>query len=127
MGAFANMPIGVAPAMGVNAYFTYSVVGFRGTGSVTYQQALACVFIEGLIFVALSLLGVRQVLVKSLPPSLKTSMGVGIGLFLCFIGFQSAAGLGLSKQKFVDTWLIRKVTNDPATLVTLGKCFIQFS
>lgn len=47
MGALANLPVGLAPGLGLNAYFAYSVVGFHGTGKITYQQALAAVFLEG--------------------------------------------------------------------------------
>ena len=68
--------------MGLNAYFTYQVVGFHGTGSVSYGLALTAVFIEGWIFVFLSLIGMRQWLVKIIPASVKVASGVGIGIFL---------------------------------------------
>jgi AGZA family xanthine/uracil permease-like MFS transporter len=61
MGLFANMPIALAPGMGLNAYFTYTVVGFHGLGPVSYKLALTAVFVEGFVFVGLSLLGMRQV------------------------------------------------------------------
>lgn len=80
--------------MGLNAYFTYQVVGFRGTGSVSYRLALTAVFIEGLIFVFLSLIGMRQWLVKIIPASIKVASGVGIGMFLTIIGM-SSSGIGL--------------------------------
>jgi AGZA family xanthine/uracil permease-like MFS transporter len=60
IGLFANLPLGMAPGMGLNAYFTYTVVGYHGSGKVSYETALAAIFIEGLIFVALSILGIRQ-------------------------------------------------------------------
>jgi AGZA family xanthine/uracil permease-like MFS transporter len=82
MGLFANMPIALAPGMGLNAYFTYTVVGYHGSGPVSYRYAVTAVFIEGFIFIALSLLGLRQWLARVIPQSIKLSAGVGIGLFL---------------------------------------------
>ncbi|WIA36283.1 hypothetical protein OEZ86_007609 [Tetradesmus obliquus] len=109
MGAIANLPLAVAPGMGINAYFTYSVVGFYGTGMITYQQALAAVFIEGWIFIFISLTGVRGRMVSLVPKSIMLATAGGIGLFLAFIGLQNSEGIGL-------------VTYNSATLVTLGGC-----
>lgn len=109
IGVFANLPLGMAPGMGLNAYFTYTVVGFHGTGKVSYETALAAVLIEGLIFLLLSILGIRQWLARIIPMSIKIAMGCGIGLYLCFIGLQASAGIGL-------------VSLDSSTLVTLGGC-----
>jgi len=81
--------------MGLNAYFTYQVVGFHGTGSISYQLALAAVFVEGFTFVFLSLIGMRQWLVKLIPSSLKVAGAAGIGLFLTLIGLSTSAGIGL--------------------------------
>lgn len=94
MGMFANMPIALAPGMGLNAYFTYQVVGFHGQGRVTYQLALTAVFVEGLIFVGLSILGLRQWLARAIPSSLKIASGAGIGLYLALIGLTYDAGIG---------------------------------
>jgi adenine/guanine/hypoxanthine permease len=80
--------------MGLNAYFAYQVVGFHGTGKISYGQALAAVFIEGFIFFALSILGMRQWLVRILPTSIKVASGCGIGLFLSLIGLSYSAGIG---------------------------------
>ncbi|KAG1151977.1 hypothetical protein G6F37_002298 [Rhizopus arrhizus] len=109
IGVFANLPLGMAPGMGLNAYFTYTIVGYHGSGKVSYQTALAAVFIEGIIFFILSLFGVRQWFARVIPMSIKVAMGCGIGLYLCFIGLQSSAGIGL-------------VGLDYSTLVTLGGC-----
>ncbi|KAL3419895.1 xanthine/uracil permease [Phlyctema vagabunda] len=95
MGLFANMPIALAPGMGLNAYFTYTVVGFHGLGPVSYQLALTAVFVEGFIFIGLSLLGLRQWLSRVIPPSIKLASGVGIGLYLTLIGLGYSAGIGL--------------------------------
>ncbi|KAK9764824.1 hypothetical protein K7432_007367 [Basidiobolus ranarum] len=109
MGFFANLPFALAPGMGINAYFTYTVVGFHGSGKVPYRTALAAVCIEGIIFVILSAIGIRSWLARLIPNSIKVATGAGIGLYLCFIGLQSSAGIGL-------------ITADSATLVTLGGC-----
>ncbi|KAI9026469.1 permease family-domain-containing protein [Phycomyces nitens] len=109
IGVFANLPLGMAPGMGLNAYFTYTVVGYHGSGKVPYETALAAVFIEGFIFLFLSIFGVRQWLARVIPMSIKVAMGCGIGLYLCFIGLQSSAGIGL-------------IGLDYSTLVTLGAC-----
>ncbi|GHT84474.1 hypothetical protein FACS1894129_1160 [Actinomycetota bacterium] len=86
MGLCANMPLGLAPGLGANAYFAYTVVGMAGSGTVSYSQALAVVWLEGWIFIALSILGVRQWLARVLPKSLKLSTGAGIGVYLALIG-----------------------------------------
>ncbi|PQE18162.1 purine transporter protein [Rutstroemia sp. NJR-2017a BBW] len=93
-GFFTNLPVALAPGMGLNAYFTYQVVGFHGTGSVPYRLALTAVFVEGFIFVFLSLIGMRQWLVKVIPASIKVASGVGIGLFLTETGMSYSAGIG---------------------------------
>jgi AGZA family xanthine/uracil permease-like MFS transporter len=80
--------------MGLNAYFAYQVVGYHGTGPVSYRLALTAVFVEGFVFVFLSLIGMRQWLVKVIPSSVKVASGVGIGLFLTEIGM-SYSGIGL--------------------------------
>ncbi|KAF8939445.1 inner membrane protein yieG [Dissophora ornata] len=112
MGVFANLPLGLAPGMGLNAYFTYTVVGFHGSNKISYETALAAVFIEGILFVILSLLGIRQWLARLIPQSIKVATGAGIGLFLMFIGVQSSAGIGL-------------IGSDSATLVTLSGCVLD--
>ncbi|KAF8936481.1 xanthine/uracil permease family protein-like protein [Dissophora ornata] len=112
MGLFANLPIGLAPGMGLNAYFTYTVVGFHGSNKIKYETALAAVFIEGILFILLSLFGVRQWLARLIPQSIKIATGAGIGLYLAFIGLQSSAGIGL-------------IGGDSSTLVTLSGCVVD--
>jgi xanthine/uracil/vitamin C permease (AzgA family) len=68
--------------MGLNAYFTYQVVGYHGSGPVPYEVAVTAVFVEGFVFVGLSLLGLRQWLARAIPASIKLATGVAIGLFL---------------------------------------------
>jgi adenine/guanine/hypoxanthine permease len=101
MGAFAKYPIALAPGMGLNAYFTYSVV--KGMG-VSWQTALGAVFLSGVIFLLLTLGGVRKLILESIPRDLYSAVAVGIGLFIAFIGFRNA---GI-------------VVPDAATTVTLG-------
>jgi adenine/guanine/hypoxanthine permease len=88
------------PGMGLNVYFTYQVVGYHGTGSIPYRLALTAVFVEGWIFIALSLLGMRQWLVRLLPTSLKIASACGIGLFLAIIGLSYPAGIGAITGSF---------------------------
>src|ERR1700677_5393550 len=87
MGALANYPLALAPGMGLNAYFTYTVV--RGMG-VPWQTALGAVFLSGVIFLALTFSGIRQRLVAAIPHQLHAAVGGGIGLFIAFIGFRNA-------------------------------------
>jgi AGZA family xanthine/uracil permease-like MFS transporter len=101
MGLIANYPIALAPGMGINAYFTYTVV--LGMG-VPWQTALGAVFLSGVAFLLVSVLKVREWLVNSIPRSLKLGIGAGIGLFLALLGFQ---GMGLVVAK-------------PATMIGLG-------
>ncbi|KAK3230026.1 hypothetical protein Dsin_001907 [Dipteronia sinensis] len=109
MGAFANLPLALAPGMGTNAYFAYTVVGFHGSGNVSYKSALAAVFIEGLIFLFISAIGFRAKLAKLVPKPVRISSSAGIGLFLAFIGLQNNQGIGL-------------IGYSSSTLVTLGAC-----
>ena len=101
MGLLADLPLALAPGMGLNAYFTYTVV--KGMG-IPWQVALGAVFLSGVLFLIVSLLRIREWLVNAIPMSLKLGIGAGIGLFLGLIGLHE---MGL-------------VTGNPATLVTLG-------
>jgi AGZA family xanthine/uracil permease-like MFS transporter len=101
MGALANYPIALAPGMGLNAYFTYTVV--KGMG-VPWQTALGAVFLSGIIFLLLTLGGIRQRLLAAIPHQLHAAVAGGIGLFIAFIGLRNA---GI-------------IVPSPATTVTLG-------
>ncbi len=87
MALLANYPFVLAPGMGLNAYFTYTVVMQMG---YTWQMALAAVFMEGVIFILLSLTNVREAIFNSIPMNLKHAVSVGIGFFIAFIGLQNA-------------------------------------
>ncbi|MFS7958303.1 putative xanthine/uracil/vitamin C permease [Helianthus anomalus] len=95
--------------MGTNAYFAYTVVGFHGSGNIPYESALAAVFIEGIIFLLISAIGLRAKLAKLVPKPVQISSSAGIGLFLAFIGLQNNEGIGL-------------IGYSPSTLVTLAAC-----
>lgn len=87
MALFANYPFALAPAMGLNAYFAYTVV--LGMG-YSWQTALTAVFVEGIVFIILSITNVREAIFNAIPKNLKAAVSVGIGLFIAFIGLQNA-------------------------------------
>ncbi|BAT79415.1 hypothetical protein LR48_Vigan04g072900 [Vigna angularis] len=111
MGLLANLPLGLAPAMGPNAYLTFNLVGFHGTGSMSYQTALAVVLVEGCAFLFISAVGLRGKLAKLIPHSVRLGCAAGIGLFIAFTGLQSSLGVGL-------------IGPDPSNLVTITACKI---
>ncbi|MBZ4673639.1 MAG: Xanthine/uracil/vitamin permease [Spirochaeta sp.] len=87
MALWANLPFALAPGMGLNAFLTYTVVFGMG---YTWQFALTAVFVEGIIFLILTAANIREAIVNSIPANLKRAIGVGIGLFIAFIGMQNA-------------------------------------
>ena len=87
MAVLANYPFALAPGMGLNAYFAYTVVIQMG---YSWQTALFAVFVEGIIFIILSLTNVREAIFNAIPLNLKAAVSVGIGLFIAFIGLQDA-------------------------------------
>lgn len=101
MALWANLPFALAPGMGLNAFFTYTVV--LGMG-YSWELALTAVFTEGIIFIVLTFFNVREAIVNSIPNTLKHAISVGIGLFIAFIGLRSA---GI-------------ITGNKSTMVTLG-------
>ena len=101
MAFWGKMPFGLAPGMGLNAFFVYTVC--MGMG-YSWQYALTAVFIEGLIFILLTITNLREAIVNAIPASLKNAIGAGLGLFIAFIGLQNA---GI-------------ISNNDATLVSLG-------
>ncbi len=100
-GLWVNAPFAMAPGMGLNAFFTYTVVLTQGA---TWQEALGVVFLSGVIFVILTVTGVRKALIEAIPTELRLAVGAGIGLFIAFLGMQT---MGL-------------IVHNPATLVGLG-------
>ncbi|MDG1813846.1 MAG: NCS2 family permease, partial [Porticoccaceae bacterium] len=86
MGFYANWPVGLAPGMGLNAFFTYTVVGEMG---YSWQVALGAVFIAGVLFVIMSVTRLRRWMMDSIPLNMRIAMGAGVGLFVGFIGLKS--------------------------------------
>ena len=106
MAVMANYPIALAPGMGLNAFFAFTVVGMVvGGATVTWQIALAAVCVDGVIFLLLTLTSIREAIVDTIPKTLKIGISAGIGLFIAFIGLQ---GAGI-------------VVHDDATLLALGR------
>ena len=87
MAFYANLPIAVAPGMGLNAFFAYTVVTQMG---YSWEMALTAVFIEGILFILLTFFRVREAIIDSIPMNLKYAISVGIGLFIALIGFSNA-------------------------------------
>ena len=86
MGLFANWPVGLAPGMGLNAFFTYTVVGEMG---YAWETALGAVFIAGVLFFIMSITPLRRWMLDSIPLNLRIAMGAGVGLFIGFIGLKN--------------------------------------
>lgn len=99
MGLFANLPFALASGMGLNAYFAYTVVGQMG---VSWEVALTAVFIEGIIFIVLSLFKVREAVVNSIPKNMKLAVTGGIGLFIAFIGMVNAGLVVANESTMVE-------------------------
>ncbi|MBN1823813.1 MAG: NCS2 family permease [Endomicrobiales bacterium] len=114
MGLYANYPIALAPGMGINAFFTYTVCL---TMKIPWQTALGCVFIEGIIFLFLTLTNVRQALVDSIPSCLRYGTACGIGLFIAFIGLMDAGVIASHPATFVT---LGNVTSTPVLLSAAG-------
>ena len=104
MGLFANVPYALAPGMGLNAFFTFTVCGIMG---FRWQEALAMVFICGIVNIIITITGLRKLIISSMPPILQKAIGGGIGLFIAYIGIKDCGLL--------------KFTSDPGTYLFLGK------
>lgn len=112
MGFYANAPIILTPGMGVNAFFTYTII--QGMG-LSWQEALAAVIMSGLLFLIVASTKLKDILSESIPASLKHSITVGIGLFLAFIGLQKGGIIEASSTTFVKLGHL----GHPSTLLTL--------
>ncbi|HEU0096185.1 MAG TPA: NCS2 family permease [Rhizomicrobium sp.] len=114
MGLISNYPLALAPGMGLNAYFTFTVV--KGMG-VPWQTALGCVFISGVVFLLLTLVGLRQLIVNAIPRSLFSAVAGGVGLFIAFIGLKGADIVVASPA---TTVALGNLTTPSAALCLLG-------
>lgn len=112
MALYANLPFALAPGMGLNAFFAYTVVLTMG---YSWQMALTAVFVEGLIFIALTFFNVREAIVNCIPMNIKYAISVGIGLFIAFIGLKNAGVIVDSPATFVTIGHM----SDPAVIVAL--------
>ena len=156
MGIYSNLPIALAPGMGLNAFFAYTVVLQMG---YSWEMALAAVFIEGIIFILLTLFNIREAIVKAIPQTMKLSISVGIGLFITTIGLanskviisgpvismlgdltEPAVFMTIVSVILIGVLLIKNVKGSlllgmivttiigiPLGLVTLGEGFVPFS
>jgi AGZA family xanthine/uracil permease-like MFS transporter len=113
MGLYANLPVALAPGMGQNAYFAFTVVPLLAGD---WRLALGCVFVSGILFVALSASPAREALINAIPKSQKLAIGAGIGFFLALIGFESAGWVKASSA----TLLQPGVLSDPRALIAAG-------
>jgi AGZA family xanthine/uracil permease-like MFS transporter len=99
MGLYANYPVGLASGMGVNAFFTYTVVFTLG---FSWEEALAAVLVSGVLFLIISITGVRRMVINAIPKNLKLAVGAGIGFFIAFIGMKNAGIVVGSPATFVE-------------------------
>ncbi|MCD7033517.1 NCS2 family permease [Metabacillus sp. GX 13764] len=114
MGLWANLPIVIGPGMGLNAFFTYTVVLKQG---LSWETALGAVFISGLVFFILSILGISSKVVQAIPKTLKSSITAGIGLFVAFIGLKNSGIIVSDKSTFVA---LGHITNTGTMLAIIG-------
>ena len=114
MGLWANWPVALAPGMGLNAYFTYTVIFADG---YSYQQALTAVFVAGVVFIILSVSPARKYIINSIPKSMKLGIGAGIGLFLAIIGLKNAGIVIANEATLVG---LGDVASLPVLLAALG-------
>jgi AGZA family xanthine/uracil permease-like MFS transporter len=118
MGLIANYPLALAPGMGLNAYFTYTVV--KGMG-VPWEVALGCVFLSGVAFLVLTLVGVRQMIVAAIPKPLFSAVAAGVGLFIAFIGLKEA---GIIVASPTTTVALGDLTTPTAAVAIMGLVLI---
>ena len=131
MALLANKPFALSAGLGLNAYFAYTVCGAMG---FSWQVALTAVFVEGLIFIALSLTNVRQAIFDAIPHQLKVAVSVGIGLFITFIGLQNAGVIVNNESTLVGLFSIKEAISAatfrtlavPALLALIGVIIISW-
>ena len=116
MALYAKLPFALAPGMGLNAFFAFTVV--LGMGH-SWQFALTAVFLEGLVFIALTAFNIREMIVNSIPNNMKHAISVGIGLFIAFIGLKNAGIIVSSPATFVTLGDLTNATDNPGAIVAL--------
>lgn len=116
MALIANYPFGMAPGMGLNALFTFTIcLGMK----FSWQTALAASLIEGFIFMALNIFKIRQVIIDSVPPTLKYAISIGIGFFITFIGLQDAKMIVANQATLVGIGNLK----DPTVSFSWSRCY----
>ncbi len=120
MGFYAKLPVGLAPGMGLNAYFAYSVVPALGGD---WRLALGCVFLSGILFVGISITPAREWLINAIPHSLKLAIAAGIGFFLALIGLENAGVVVAS----ADTLVQGGILTDPRVLIAAAAFIVIFA
>lgn len=136
MALYANAPFGLAPGMGINAFFAYTLCGAMG---YTWEQGLGAVLLSGIIFVVVSVTGLRSRIISEIPMHLKKAIGIGIGMFILYIGLKNASLLSFSANpgSFIplgdsmklDSSIIPALTfaNDSAKLASgIGRDFSEY-
>lgn len=114
MGVLANYPVSLAPGMGVNAFFTYTVCMQFG---YSWEAALAAVFVSGIVFIIISVTGLRKMIINAIPQQLKLAIGAGIGFFIAFIGMKNAGIIVANESTFVA---LGNLTDPVALLAIFG-------
>lgn len=114
MGVLANYPIALSAGMGVNALFAYTICGQMG---LSYQGALACVFVSGMIFILITVTNIRKMIINAIPSQLKLAIGAGIGFFVALVGLKNAGIIVASEATLVT---IGKFTNPVVILALFG-------
>ncbi len=117
MGMYANYPVALSAGMGVNAFFAYTVCLSFG---YSYNAALAAVFISGLIFLVISVTGIRKIVINAIPKNMKLAIGAGIGFFIAFIGFKNAGIIVANPATFVGLGNLK----EPTVILSLIGLFI---
>jgi len=120
MGLYANLPVALAPGMGLNAYFAFAVVPALGGD---WRLALGCVFLSGILFVLISITPAREWLINAIPKSLKLAIAAGIGFFLALIGLEGAGIVVASPATLVTQGLL----TDPKVLIAAGAFVLMFA
>lgn len=124
MGILANYPVALAPGMGVNAFFTYTAVLTMGE---TWQSALAAVFVSGVIFLVISVTGVRKMIINAIPKQMKLAIGAGIGFFIAFVGLMNAGivvsseSTGVTLGNLTDPTVLLAIVGILITIALIGK------
>lgn len=112
MGLYANYPVVQAPGMGINAFFTFTVVGILG---YSWQEALLAVFLSGILFMIIALSGLREMIIKAIPNSLKYAVSAGVGFFIAFLGLKNAGIVIANPSTFVSLGHL----HDPQVMLAL--------